>query len=127
MLGTGFFFTYEAGKDSIRADMAVAVQKAVKVARENERKKQDEVNAITQTQYNNVAAINDQLNADLIRLRDRTSRGQLPNNSKANCKGTSGTELSGEDAGFLARESARADRLRAALEACYNYADSLNK
>ena len=125
MLGTAAWFIYEAGADSIRVDMAKAVKKAVKKAREDEQKKQDKVNEIAQKQHDEMAVINDQLNVDLDRLRDRPDRRHLPDDTKANCKGTTGAELSAEDGRFLVRETARADKLRTALKACYSYADSI--
>jgi hypothetical protein len=43
----------------------------------------------------------------------------LPDTPGVECEGASGRELSREDAEFLAREAARADAIRAGLEACY--------
>jgi len=125
MLGAATWFVFEAGADSVRADMAETVAAAVKKARENEQKKQEKVNAIAQKQYDEQASINNQLTADLISLRNRPSRRHLPDNSRAACKGTTGAELSRQDSDFLVREAARADGLRTALKACYTYADSI--
>jgi len=120
------WFSYEAGADGVRSDMAEVVKEAVKKARENERLKQEKVNELTQTQYDELASINMRLNSDIDRLRNRASRRHLSNKSKAECKGTTGAELSKEDGGFLVWEAARADKLRTALKACYKYADTIN-
>lgn len=125
MLGTAAYFIYVAGQDSIRAGMAETVSKAVKAARKDEQEKQGKINEALQIQYNKMAGINSQLTDDIARLRNRPDRGHLPDDSRANCKGATGAELSAADAEFLTREVARADRLRTALEACYTYADSI--
>lgn len=61
-------------------------------------------------------AVSAQLADALVQLRNRPER--LPEASRAACSGATGAELSGPDAGFLVREAARADELRAALDAC---------
>jgi hypothetical protein len=63
-----------------------------------------------------IRVVNNRLSVALGELRERSSR--LPN-APESCQGTSGRELSREDAEFLVREAARADQLRAALNACY--------
>ena len=125
MLGAAAWFIFEAGADSIRAGTAETVRLAVKKARETEKKKQEKVNATIQKQYDEQAAISARLSSDLVRLRNRPSRRYLPDNSRAACKGATGAELSRSDSDFLVREAARADKLRTALKACYNYADSI--
>jgi predicted transglutaminase-like cysteine proteinase len=120
------WFSYGAGVDSVRADMAEKVKIAVEAARADEQIKQAKINKIAQEQYNEIAIINSRLNTDLDKLRDRPSRGHLPNGTGADCKGVTGQHLSSQDSGFLVREAARADKLRTALKACYNYADSVS-
>lgn len=63
-----------------------------------------------------IRAVNNRLTAALSELRNRPDR--MPNTPQ-DCKGASGSELSKQDAEFLIREAARADQLRAALNACY--------
>lgn len=71
-----------------------------------------------------IRAINSRLSSTLEQLRQRPER--LPDPAPA-CEGTTGAELSRPDAEFLAREAARADRLRQALAACYQqYEDVRN-
>jgi hypothetical protein len=63
-----------------------------------------------------IRGINARLADALLRLHNRPER--LPEPARAACQGASGAELSGSDAGFLEREAARADSLRAELAAC---------
>lgn len=127
VIGITAYFSYQAGADSVRADAAKAVQKAVTEARIEEQAKQEKVNELAQTQYDELSDINSDLNANLIRLRDRPSRGNLSEDSEIACKGTTGADLSAQDAEFLTRESARGDRLRTALKTCYDYADTVSQ
>jgi len=121
------WFSYQSGQDSIRADMAEAVKVATDKARKEEQTKQDEVNEIAQQQQDNLQNINDQLVADLSKLHNRSNKRHLPKDNKATCKSATGANLSSPDAGFLIREAARADQLRTALKACYEYADTVSK
>ena len=70
-----------------------------------------------------VRDVNRKLADALERLRKRPER--LPEPARASCEGGTGAELSGPDAGFLEREAARADELRAALGACYQWIDQV--
>jgi len=45
----------------------------------------------------------------------------------AGAGGATGAELSGADAGFLVREAARGDELRAGLDACYAVIDGVRQ
>jgi len=66
--------------------------------------------------------IQSKLDAANERLRNRPER--MPEVARANCTGTSGAELSRPDSAFLEREAARADRIRAALDTCYQHVDA---
>ena len=118
---------YDSGFNAATASMLKAVNKAVEVSREDEQIKQGEVNEAAKIQYDKINSINARLNNDLDRLRKRPSRKPITDNTKSNCTGVSGKSLSSEDAGFLTREAARADRHRTALETCYTYADTVVK
>lgn len=72
-----------------------------------------------------VRKINARLVDALERLRQRPER--LPEPARAACTGATGAELSGPDAGFLVREAARADELRAALAECYGWIDAVTR
>jgi len=54
-------------------------------------------------------------------LRKRPSRAE----QAANGQSGTGTTLSAEDAEFLIREAARADKIRVGLEACYKQYESI--
>lgn len=70
-----------------------------------------------------VRDVNRKLSDALERLRKRPERRSDP--ARAACEGGTGAELSGPDAGFLEREAARADELRASLIACYQWIDQV--
>lgn len=80
-------------------------------------KEQGKYDDAIQKQHEALQGIDARLDAMSRELRKRPAT--LPAASLAQCKGTTGAELSGPNAEFLAGEAARADRLRAALEACY--------
>lgn len=68
-----------------------------------------------------IRIINSQLVDAISELRKRPSRTTEAGNGQS---GT-GSSLFAEDAIFLTREAARADEIRAALDACYKQYDSL--
>jgi hypothetical protein len=68
-----------------------------------------------------IEAINNQLVDAISELRKRPSR----TNQASNGQGCSGGSLYAEDAEFLIREAARADKIRAGLAACYDQYDAL--
>jgi len=118
---------YKAGYNEHKAETLFAIKDAVEIARADERTKQGEVNDALKKQYEESNAINANLNDDLDKLRQRASRDSAikSNNTEPNCEGATGEHLSGEDAGFLTREAARADKIRSALKTCYTYADTV--
>lgn len=97
--------------------------------REIRKKKwQGAINEITTNQAGKLAEVQRHLDVAIVSLRDRPERPtRLPDTPRIECSGASGRELSREDAEFLARESARADTLRAGLEACYAAYDGAMK
>lgn len=128
-LWTGAVFLYgnSHGKKSLANAVNTATIESAKKAREEEQAKQEKVNVIAKIQYDEMAVINAALTNDIAGLHKRISRKNLPKSSEPRCTGTSGASLSSEDAGFLTREIARADRLRIGLKACYKYADEVVK
>lgn len=119
--------SYDQGFNQCTSETLKSVNLAVKADREIEQKKQGEINAAAQKQFNDQVRINAQLNVDLDKLRKRPNRKQQASNSVFSCEGATGADLSAEDAGFLTREAARADQIRSGLETCQNYADSVTK
>lgn len=66
------------------------------------------------------------LDTALASLRDRgPRRADVPGIAATACSGATGAELSGPDGRFLAREAARANRLRAALAECQGWIDTV--
>lgn len=98
---------------------------AEREAHEREQQLQEATNEISRKYQNDRSRIGSQLADALEQLRNRPDR--MPEPARAACKGGSGAELSGPDAGFLEREAARADELRAALDACQSWADTVTQ
>jgi len=85
------------------------------------KRKTDEIRKAKDEKINN---INTQLVDAIGELRKRTSRtAEASNGSTAS--GCNGSKLYAEDAEFLIRESARADKIRVALGACYEQYESI--
>lgn len=95
-------------------------------ARAKEQEMQDAFNAAQKKQAARLADTRRNLDVALDSLRDRPERpGGVPETARAGCTGANGAELSRSDSGFLSREAARADDIRAGLEACYSAVDSV--
>jgi len=108
----------------LESERAQALQKA----RDIEIQWQERVNEVTKKQAEKLAEVQHHLDVAIISLRDRPKRpATLPDTPRVECAGASGRELSREDAEFLAREAARADTIRAGLEACYTAFDGTVK
>lgn len=78
----------------------------------------DKIEKEKNAQINN---INAQLVDAISELRKRPSRADKAGNGQ----GGTGATLSAEDAEFLIREAARADKIRSGLDACYQQYDSI--
>lgn len=119
--------SYGAGRwQQWRADeksQLVAVAQANEQARERERAVQEEVNQSKEIRDAEFEAINARLLSALGELRKRPVR--LPETARPACQGATGAELSGRDAEFLAGLAARADKLRAELDACHGWIDAV--
>ena len=94
-----------------------------KIAQQKEREHQDAADEIRKVKDAQIQAINNQLVDAISELRKRPSRAQIA----ANGQGGTGATLSAEDAEFLIREAARADQIRAGLQACYAQYDAIAK
>jgi len=95
-----------------------------KVIQAKEAEHQAAADKIRKDKNAQIDAINNQLFAALSELRSRPSRSQY--SATVGQDGT-GRSLSAEDAEFLIGEAARADKLRAALDACYQQYDAVVK
>lgn len=112
---TGWTFN-QARHDSAMVD-------AQQQAQQTEDQHNAELAKQNQAHADAVRDVNRKLSDALERLRKRPERRHEP--ASAACEGGTGAELSGPDAGFLEREAARADELRAALGACYQWIDQV--
>jgi len=112
-------YSFEASRfDRYKADQVLETQKLKDehqaAADKIEKDKNDQINAI-----------NTRLSNALVELRNRPSRPKSEATNASTC-GT-GATLYAEDGSFLIGEAARADKLRSALQACYEQYDSLMK
>ena len=116
---------YTKGRVDANSKWEIEIAKQAEASRQKERQLQEETNAIVSNLNVEKDAINARLTDALERLRQRPER--MPEPARLTCKGATGAELSGSDAGFLEREAARADELRVALQAAYDYIDALKR
>lgn len=107
-------------ENEYKAEQLVAVEQA----RETEKKWQEAVNEANRKWQSKNAATQRSLDVALNSLRDRPER-PLPGAAETKCAGATGAELFRSDGEFLAREAARGDRFRSALEACYTVIDGV--
>lgn len=95
-------------------------------ARESEHRHQEAANEIATKHQAAVAAVRRNLDIALDSLRNRTERPAVVPETARTCEsGGTGADLFRTDAEFLVREAARADNIRAGLDACYQHVDSL--
>lgn len=104
--------------------------KASELAREREQVMMASADKLRKDKDAQIASLNTRLGAALSSLSERPQR--TPSASKdtpapCNCSGATGANLSREDAEFLVREAARADRLRSALDQCYKQYESVRQ
>jgi hypothetical protein len=97
-------------------DVAASALSQSEGARLRERSMQVTAQRIADENASALRRVAGQRDAAFERLRDRPDR--LPEPARAACAGTDGRQLSRPDAEFLVGLAARADTLRAALDAC---------
>lgn len=101
---------------------------AAQAARAEEHRQQEQINDTLRKQNATLGRVNAGLRRDIDGLRNRPERpAGMPPSGRSDCSGGSGAELSRPDAEFLVGEAARADELRAGLDACYAVIDTMNK
>lgn len=106
----------QLGAAQCQAERSQQLAEDTAKARETEREQQrirQEIDDAKDATLRRVAGERDDA---LRRLRDRPNR--LPDASRASCTGSTGRELSEPDAAFLTGLAARADEIRAELDAC---------
>jgi hypothetical protein len=116
---TSFYFGWHLRDNDYQAYKAAIIIETATIEK-NYQAKAAKIESEKNVQIRN---INNQLVDAVSELRKRPSRAQGP--SDGSC-GT-GTTLSAEDAEFLIREAARADKIRAGLDACYKQYDALTQ
>ncbi len=108
-------YSFEAGRfERYKADQITQVQKI-------EHEQQAATDQIRKQKDAQIEAINNQLANAISELRKRPSRTSEANTGQ----GGTGATLYAEDAEFLIREAARADKIRAGLDACYKQYDAI--
>lgn len=103
---------------NLEKEYAQNVAAAYEQTRKIEAALTQKIEKIERKKNGEIANVNARLRVALNELSERTSRITTSTNP-TDCEGTTGRELSREDAEFLTREAARAERLRQALGACY--------
>lgn len=117
-----------AHTETLRQREAQRVRDEV-AARNEERRLVLRAGEIEQVKNDEIATVRGALAAANARVQNRPDRqparaGNVPGTTPA-CQGSTGAELSRQDASFLVGEAARGDELRAALSACYRAYDSI--
>lgn len=138
--GTGFYKGVGHGQAEVRqawdkekAEQYAAYAKGQELARQKEQQLQADADRLRRDKDAQIRNINARATALANSLRDRDSRTAQasPSASHTSTGQTgsrcTGSELSREDAEFLAGEAARADQLRAALRQCVAQYESLDR
>lgn len=142
VLGMVFYAGYNFGSRAGAIESAKAAEKiaeyeqnlsderasSVEQARKTEQQWREAFDANARRLNDEKASISASLELALNGLRSRAMRTLDPSgNPRTPCNGSSGAELSREDAEFLVREAARADTIRSGLSECYANIDSLRR
>lgn len=117
-------------QEQMSAEYTKKLLEASELAREREQVMMASADKLRKDKDAQIASLNTRLGAALSSLSERPQR--TPSASKdtpapCNCSGATGANLSREDAEFLVREAARADKLRSALDQCYKQYDSVRQ
>jgi len=111
---------------NLEKQYALSVKQAYEQTRKVEQSLITKIETIERKKNGEIANVNARLRVALSELSERSSRSTTSQDT-ADCKGTTGRELSREDADFLTREAARAERLRQALGSCYVQYEEIQK
>lgn len=132
--GGGWYFNglrWESTVHEIKTTQAKMLAKAVEDAHTRERDMQAAADKLRETKDAQIRTINARLAATLVELRDRPARPAYTLDTGSGLKppaiGGTGAFLYREDAEFLAREAARADEIRAALQQCTAQYDEVTR
>jgi hypothetical protein len=111
---------------NLEKQYALSVKQAYEHTRKVEQELTTKIESIERKKNGEIANVNARLRVALNELSERSSRSTTSQDT-TDCKGTTGRELSREDAEFLTREAARAERLRQALGSCYVQYEEVQK
>jgi hypothetical protein len=117
---------WESKYTSLQKEYAEAVVEANRKARRQEQILQSKADTELVNKNAEIQIIRTELDLALNELRKRPARDGLPGVT-GNSQRATGAQLSREDAEFLARESARADAIRTALNYCYTLYDEAKR
>ena len=117
LLAGAWYFGYSFEHSRFVAFKATIVAQTAAVEKQN----QAATDLIRKEKDAQIRNINTQLVDAISELRKRPSR----TNEASNGQSGTGTGIFAEDAIFLRREAARADEIRAGLDACYKQYDSI--
>jgi uncharacterized protein HemX len=107
--------------ERIQKEYAQTQAEQARLVIEQSKASADKAKKIIEGKNREIESITSQYDLIVGELRQRSSRVS----DATHCKGTTGAELSREDAEFLAGEAARADKLRSALNACYQQYEAM--
>lgn len=117
---------WEAKYVALEKSYAEAMVKAQQEARRKELELIAKAEQQERVKNETIDNIRTQLDRALIELRKRPSRVSVPGAAPSQ-KGATGAELYAQDAEFLIREAARADRLAAELKYCQDSYESVRQ
>lgn len=119
--GMGRWQQYQSDEKAQVAEVLKLTEKARQVE-QNWQSDAHEAEVIHAQELRSIAAKRD---AAVASLRNRPER--LSDAARPACAGATGAELSGRDGDFLSRLATRADRLRADLETCKSWIQTVTK
>lgn len=117
-------------KATLQGEYAKKLLEASELAREREQVMVSSADKIRKEKDAQIASLNTRLGTALSSLSERPQRpSSASQGAPASCigAGATGAQLSREDAEFLVREAARADKLMTALDQCYRQYDSVRQ
>jgi len=117
------FITYQMTNESFlkyKLEQSDAKVSVIEKSHTRELELRDKIDLVKEQKNAEITAVNTRLDTALAGLRNRKDRPStyMPP-TPGTTEGRSGAELFRPDAEFLARESARADKLRIELDRCY--------
>lgn len=102
-----------------KASIAASEARTIQEYRRKEQSLQEASNRLRKAKDNEIKSVTSRLNATIDELRQRQDRQERTvSNPAGTCSGATGAELSKQDAEFLARLAAEADKIVVELNQC---------